>query len=339
MITTTIDSSPLFFSFSTNSFVLIMEITAVKWRELISVLYQVPFNLGHVTLPIFAYYIRNWRHFQFALSIPSVILISYYWLVPESPRWLFTTGRVDESAAILEKAAKCNKLPSETIKKDLQLHYKAITANQGDNASRGNALDLIRTPNMRLKTICICFNWFVCGLSFFGIAQYIGQSDGNIFWNVAVSALLELPGTFLCIYTMRAWGRKYTLLASNTLAAICMILIIFFKEYEVELASIALVGMSISFPTVYLYAGELFPTVIRNVGIGVASMIARIGSMVAPFVIAFKVLSPAIPPLILGVIPLIGALLALRLPETCGQPLPASIEDAEEFGKKRTERS
>lgn len=313
-----------------------MEITAIKWRELISVLYQVPFNLGHVTLPVFSYFLRDWRSFQFALSIPSVVLISYYWLVPESPRWLFTTGRVDESVAILEKAAKCNKLPSESIKRDLEQHYKETTASQGSSTPRGNALDLVRTPNMRLKTICICFNWMVCGLSFFGIAQYIGQSDGDIFWNVAVSAFLELPGTFLCIYTMRAWGRRYTLVASNTLSAICMILIIFFPQYQVSLASIALVGMSISFPTVYLYAGELFPTVIRNVGIGVASMIARIGSMVAPFVIGLKsTVGPSAPPLILGIIPLIGALLAMQLPETCGQPLPASIEDAEEFGKKR----
>lgn len=309
-----------------------MEITDVKWRELISVLYQVPFNLGHLTLPLFAYYLRDWRQLQFGLSIPSVVLISYYWLVPESPRWLFTAGRVSDSVAILEKAAKCNKLPIESIKSDLELHAKAtITAS---NTSRGNAFDLIRTPNIRMKTICICFNWMVCGLGFFGVAQYIGQSSGNIFWNVAVSAFLELPGTILCIYTMKAWGRKYTLLASNSLAGICMLLTAVWPNYQVEFASVALVGMSISFPTVYLYAGELFPTVIRNVGIGVASMIARIGSMVAPFVIALKLISPAIPPVVLGIIPLIGAVLVLRLPETCGQPLPATIEDAEEFGKK-----
>lgn len=310
-----------------------MEITGVRWRELVSVLYQVPFNLGHLTLPVFAYFYRDWRKLQFALSIPSLILISYYWLVPESPRWLFTTGRVDESVTILEKAAKVNKLPTASIKKDLELHAKA-TNTKASNVSRGNAFDLIRTPNLRMKTICICFNWLVCGLAFFGVAQYIGQSGGNIFWNVAVSAFLELPGTFFCIYTMKAWGRKITLIASNTLAGICLVLIAFLPAYQVELASIGLVGMSISFPTVYLYAGELFPTVIRNVGIGAASMIARIGSMVAPFVITLKVINPAFPPIVLGIFPLIGAILVLRLPETCGQPLPATIEDAEEFGKK-----
>jgi MFS family permease len=76
-----------------TSFVLVMEIIGIKWRELFSVLYQIPFNLGHLTLPLFAYYIRDWQKLQFALSIPSIVLLSYYWLVPESPRWLFTVGK------------------------------------------------------------------------------------------------------------------------------------------------------------------------------------------------------------------------------------------------------
>lgn len=58
--------------------------------------------------------------------------------------------------------------------------------------------------------------------------------------------------------------------------------------------------------------------VVRNVGIGTASMIARIGSMVAPFILSLKLVSPVYPAVILGVMPLIGAVLVLLLPETQG---------------------
>lgn len=314
-----------------------MELIGTKWRELVSVLYQVPFNLGHLTLPLFAYYLREWQHLQFALSIPSIVLVSYYWLVPESPRWLFTVGRIDESAQVLEQAAAFNKMPTESIKMDLEKHSLNVNANNSTGA-RGNILDLVRTSNMRSKTVCMCFNWFVCGLCFFGVAQYIGQAGGNIFSNVAISAALELPGTLLCIYTMKRFGRKNTLIVSNTLSGICMFLVAFFPTAQVLLATIALIGMSISFPTVYLYAGELFPTVVRNAGIGTASMIARIGSMVAPFILSMKghVQSEpkSYPAIILGIIPILGAILVVFLPETRGQPLPATIEDAENFGKK-----
>jgi hypothetical protein len=56
-----------------------------------------------------------------------------------------------------------------------------------DNTKKANVLDLFRTPNMRVKTLCMYFNWVVCGLCFYGLAQYMGQIGGNIFINVAVS--------------------------------------------------------------------------------------------------------------------------------------------------------
>lgn len=166
-----------------------MELVGTNWRELMSVLYQVPFNLGHLTLPLFAYYFRDWHHLQLALSIPSLLLISYYWVVPESPRWLFTIGRIDSTVAILEKAAAFNKLPTESIKMDIEKH--AATTKSAKDVARGNFLDLVRTPAMRSNSLYMCFNWLVCGLCFFGVAQYIGQSDGDIFQNVAISAGLE----------------------------------------------------------------------------------------------------------------------------------------------------
>lgn len=52
----------------------------------------------------------------------------------------------------------------------------------------------------------------------------------------------------------------------------------------VFLATLGLVGMAISFPTVYLYSSEAFPTVVRNVGVGLGSVCARIGSMIAPYI-------------------------------------------------------
>lgn len=260
-----------------------MEITGVRWRELILVLYQIPFNLGHLTLAGFAYFIRDWHYLQFALSIPSVVLISYYWIIPESPRWLYTVGRVRDASLQLEKAAHMNRLPTENIHTELVALKKMAPINN-DSSSKGNIWDLFRTPNMRAKTIYMCFNWFVCGLTFFGVAQYVGHAGGDIFTNVAISAALELPGTVLCIYTMRRFGRKRTLIFANCLAGVSLLIIAFIPSSEsliiVTLASIGIIGMSISFPTVYLYAGELFPTVVRNIGVGTASMIARIGSMV-----------------------------------------------------------
>lgn len=321
-----------------TSFVIVMEIIGTKWRELFSVLYQIPFNLGHLTLPVFAYFIRDWHKLQFAISIPSVLLLSYYWLLPESPRWLYASGHLDEAAAVLEKAAKQNGLPTETIRSDLEEATKRKRVDNEPANTSANVIDLFRTPNLRMKSTFMCFNWFVCGLAFFGVAQYMGQIGGDIFANVAIGAALELPGTIVCILMMKYWGRKKTLIASNTLTGISMLLIAFVPPNVswavVTLSSLGIVGMSISFPTVYLYGGELFPTVVRNVGIGLASMIARIGSMIAPFVAGLSITVYWLPPIIFGIIPLLGAILVFWLPETKGHNLPETIQDGENFGKK-----
>lgn len=312
-----------------------MEIIGIQWRELISVLFHIPFNLGHLTLPIFAYFIRDWHNLQLALSIPSIILISYYWLIPESPRWLFAVGRIPETVAVLEKAAKRNKLPTDTIEADLIAHKKTLT----DSKSKGNIIDLLRTPNMRTKTLAMWFNWFVCGLAFFGVSQYVGQIGGDIYTNVALSAVLEVPGTLICIYTMRRFGRRKTVVCANLFTGLSMCTIAFvpadYTIVKLVCASCGIIGMNLAFPTVYLYAGEIFPTVVRNIGVGSASMAARIGTMLAPFVASLSQTSHALPPLIFGIIPIIGAGMVLFLPETNGTALPETLEDGEEFGKKR----
>lgn len=311
-----------------------MEIIGIKWRELISVLFHIPFNLGHLTLPAFAYFIRDWHYLQLALSLPSILLISYYWLIPESPRWLFTVGRVEESAEVLLKAAKSNKRPTETILSDLVAFKKTLSV----SSSKGNILDLLRTPNMRTKTLAMWFNWFVCGLAFFGVSQYVGQIGGDIFSNVALSAALEVPGTLICIYTMRRFGRKNTVVFANIFTGIAMLTIAFVPAdatlIKLICASCGIIGMNLSFPTVYLYASEIFPTVVRNIGVGSSSMAARVGTMLAPFVASLSLTSHYLPPIIFGITPIIGAAIMLFLPETNGTALPETLEDGENFGKK-----
>lgn len=88
-----------------TSFVLTMELIGTKYRDTVGIIYQIPFNLGHLSLPLFGYFLRDWNHFQLAISLPSIIFLSYYYLLPESPRWLLTAGRDEEARKILENAA------------------------------------------------------------------------------------------------------------------------------------------------------------------------------------------------------------------------------------------
>ncbi|KAL6265312.1 hypothetical protein P5V15_002091 [Pogonomyrmex californicus] len=321
------------------SFVLLMEIIGIEWRSVMSVLYHVPFLLGHLTNPLISYLTRTWYGFQMAVSIPSIFLLAYYWVIPESPRWLLAMGKPRQAEQILVKAAERNSIPIENVKLALEAHENLMTTRHTKSAEKYNITHLFRTPNLRLKTIYILVNWFVCGGCFFGLAQYMGQLDGNIFINIAVSAAMQFPGTIIVLFLISRVSRLKILIGGNILSGVSLLLITLVANANVRifLASLGLVGMAISFPTVYLYSGEVFPTVVRNIGVGLGSISARIGSMIAPYIATMGTIQPWLPPVIFGLGPIIGAMLCLFLPETMNCELPETIEDAENFGKNKLE--
>ena len=93
----------------------VTEICGPKFRAPFGILTQFPFGIGASLLPLIAYFVRGWVPLQLAISIPCVALVSYYWFVPESPRWLVAKGRYKEALKILKKGAETNNntLPSD----------------------------------------------------------------------------------------------------------------------------------------------------------------------------------------------------------------------------------
>lgn len=89
-----------------TGFVIVMEFVGTKYRDVVSVVYQIPFNLGHMLLPVFGYFYRDYSEFQMAISVPVAILLMYFFLVPETPRWLIAMKRTDEAIKSLERVAK-----------------------------------------------------------------------------------------------------------------------------------------------------------------------------------------------------------------------------------------
>ncbi|NXL30156.1 S22AD protein, partial [Glaucidium brasilianum] len=76
-----------------------------------------------------------------------------------------------------------------------------------------------------------------------------------------------------------------------------------------------------SFSTSYVYSAELFPTVIRQTGVGLCSMSARVAGIMAPLIRLLGQYHRAIPMAIFGSVPVVGGLLCFLLPETRGSDL------------------
>ncbi|XP_043281642.1 organic cation transporter protein-like isoform X2 [Venturia canescens] len=323
------------------TFVLLMEIVGIEWRATLSVLFHIPFLLGYLSNPLVSYLTRSWKSFQLAVSLPPILLLSYYWIIPESPRWLLAVGKVRKARSILTKAANRNEIPLEKVTLAVNCHEDHSKRRSERTHEKYNITHLFRTPNMRKKSICIAINWFMLGTCYFGFSQYISHLAGNIFINVAISAFMQLPGTLVVLLLISRVSRLKLLIGGNLLASCSLLLITLFDNSlaQISLSGLGLAGMSISFPTIYLYSGELFPTVVRNNGIGMCSVSARIGSMIAPFIATMGSLVVWLPPVLFGVGPLLGAALCFFLPETMNCELPETIEDGENFRKFDSNKS
>uniref|UniRef100_A0A2A4KAA8 Major facilitator superfamily (MFS) profile domain-containing protein n=1 Tax=Heliothis virescens TaxID=7102 RepID=A0A2A4KAA8_HELVI len=287
-----------------TTFVMVMEFVGTQYRSLIAALYQVPFNFGHMTLPIFAYFNRDYSDFQLSISAPVVILLCYFCLVPESPRWLLAVKRTEEAIKVLTRAAKTNNMPTDTIRSHVEAYQASLEKN---TLKKGNLLDLFRTPNLRKNIIAMAFNWLTCSYCFYGVSQYVGQLSGNVFINVASSASVTLLGTLASIPLLKYLGRKLIVIIFHLVCASCLL------------------TLSV------LPAGQ----VVRNAALGFSSMAARIGSMIAPFVIGLEDKAEWMPPVAFGVMPLIAAAVTFLLPETRGCELTTTIQEGEDFGKKK----
>ena len=81
-------------------------IHGVTWCYMFSF---VGWNIGSLLMTLLAFLLRSWRKLQLSFAIGSLLLVFYYFLVPESPRWLLENGKSKEAKKVLLTIAKINR--------------------------------------------------------------------------------------------------------------------------------------------------------------------------------------------------------------------------------------
>ncbi|XP_047493242.1 solute carrier family 22 member 20-like isoform X2 [Penaeus chinensis] len=90
-------------------FVLAMEVCEPKHRSTVGILIGLPWALGTMWWGMMAYFIRDWRWLQLAVSLPTLLVFPFLYMMDESPRWLIVRGHHEKALKVLQKAARWNK--------------------------------------------------------------------------------------------------------------------------------------------------------------------------------------------------------------------------------------
>ena len=102
------------------------------------------------------------------------------------------------------------------------------------------------------------------------------------------------------------------------------------------LCMLAKFNCTMSFYFYYLQAIELFPTCVRNTGLGFVGFVAAIFGLAGPHITGLGADDKRIPLGAMGLINVIASVAASFLPETVGCELPETLQAASDYGKDQT---
>uniref|UniRef100_A0A4W4H216 Solute carrier family 22 member 6 n=1 Tax=Electrophorus electricus TaxID=8005 RepID=A0A4W4H216_ELEEL len=300
------------------------------------------YTIGQIILAMVAYYIRDWRWLILAVSLfPSGLWLLWVcrWFL-ESARWLVLSKKPEQAVKNLKAVAYINGRHAEREKINLELH---TCVHMSCSKGSYSGVDLLRTQTLRTITICLSAVWSVTAFStsfaYYGLSMDLQKFGVNIYLIQVIFGAVDIPSKIIVTVCMSTIGRRLSQCGALVLSGVA-IFINLLVPYELQLVrtTLAVIGkgcLAASFSCCYLYSGELYPTVIRQNGMGWVTMMGRLGAMVAPMVLMLVEVKVWLPGLIFGGVPILSGIFAYFLPETLASPLPDTIQDAEDRGFKR----
>uniref|UniRef100_A0A8C3P558 Major facilitator superfamily (MFS) profile domain-containing protein n=1 Tax=Cyanoderma ruficeps TaxID=181631 RepID=A0A8C3P558_9PASS len=320
--------------------IMVTVVSLGEWEALALMIAHTAFAIGQMMVAGLSYGIHNWRLLEIAGSAPLFALFFYIWVLPESPRWLVTKGRIEEAKKVLQKAAATNKrsLPPELLEQvlggscphtlpwalqqplELSPAQKPLSIPTGDALGMGwgdSSSSRVTQGRGQGRGPASAEAQFADSIVYYGLSLSVTDFGLNIYLTQLAFGAVELPARISCIFTLEWFGRKKVQSILLLVSGLICLILTGISEGEPS-QPVSRLTSTAAFSTSYVYAAELFPTILRQTGVGLCSTTARVAGILAPLIIPLDQYHRAIPMAIFGSIPVLVALLCIPLPETRG---------------------
>ncbi|KAL3277159.1 hypothetical protein HHI36_012511 [Cryptolaemus montrouzieri] len=312
-----------------SGFVLSIELVGGHWRTVAGICYLFPVSLSYMIIAGVAWLLRDWRQLQLAISAPGFLFLFLYFVLPESPRWLLAMGKTDQVMEVLQRAARFNnkELPPNIDKQIMAPDKDAETESLG-------VLDLFKTSEMRKKSFLLYVIWFSVYLVYYGLVLNLENIGGDLYINSVLTGVVELPALTLSIPILIKGGRRWPLSLTMIFSGIACAFIVPFKMFPNDLqwvvttfSMMSKMSISSSNAVMPVFTAELYPTTLRNIGVGASNVTAGIALMIVPYLFELKSIIRALPLGVLAMCGIIGGICVLFLPETGSKPLQDTLPE------------
>ncbi|GAB5566684.1 solute carrier family 22 member 5 isoform X1 [Prionailurus iriomotensis] len=290
--------------------------------------YVVAFILvGYMLLPLFAYFIRDWRMLLLALTVPGVLCIPLWWFIPESPRWLISQRRFIEAENIIQKAAKMNNKAAPVVIFDPMEATGTKTPKPAENSHSQPVQDSEHCHNYHYVFDVVLM---LTSVGYFALSLNAPNLHGDAYLNCFLSALIEVPAYITAWLLLQTLPRRYIIAGVLFLGGGVLLLIQLVPEdynfLSIGLAMLGKFGITSAFSMLYVFTAELYPTLVRNMAVGVTSMASRVGSIIAPYFVYLGAYNRVLPYILMGSLTVLIGIITLFLPESFGVTLPETLE-------------
>ncbi|XP_022121629.2 organic cation transporter protein [Pieris rapae] len=315
------------YGFNSAAYVIMVEIARPSLRAVFACATGVAYGLGGILFAETARRIPQWRSLLRVVYSPALVLPAYWLLLDESVRWLHATGRADEAAAVVRKAARWNKVVIDESFINESLTSSGKTGGTNVWIAIGQ---VVRSRALVLRLLACCSCWIMAAFIYYGLTINSIALAGNKYTNFALNMAMEVAASLLIMMALERIGRKITISVAFSLCGFAAVLPFFIGPGMTQrvMHFVGKLAITFAFNSLYVFTAELFPTDARSSSLAAASLVGRIGSVLAP---QTPLLSANAQAAAYGGAAAVGALAAALMPETRRTPLPQRARDAEEL--------
>ena len=149
-----------------------------KYRSYAGGLINIPFALGEALAGVIAYFVRDWKTYQFVTAGVLLLIAFASFIAPESPRWLLANRKTKQLRAVISQIAKLNKRSLsprsqerfgamlERLEEEEECEAKEKDFNQTklEDDKKISLFDVFKHGIMRRSILIMFVNWIVVTL-------------------------------------------------------------------------------------------------------------------------------------------------------------------------------
>ncbi|XP_046579886.1 solute carrier family 22 member 15-like [Haliotis rubra] len=312
-------------------FPLAVEFVRSRWRTVVACF---PFwSLGFALFGLLAWPVHDFRYLCFIIAALETPFLFTYRFFPESIRWQLSRGRIDEAKKTIVRIVKMNRINMPDLS---QMHYLAEREKADRVFQKKYTFFHLYTSLIRVKKMAVFQTmWCISSIVYYGLSFGARNLVGNIYLNISLSGLAELPRIPVIIFVNDRIGRRWTCFCFYLLCAVaCFIVAVCAAEGVTGLATVnfamaltAKMAITAGWAALKVYTVEHYPTVIRTLGLGACNIAAGVGSIVAPYMVLMTEQNLVLPYTVIGILVAANAVIPFLLKETVNQPLEDILID------------